>query len=133
VPREASLDRAPLSPSPPGTSADLEASLIAAVTEAAAKRTDPPKSAATPSLPPTVKAEPGLRIVPPSPQPTPPAGAPADDESLLAALAEISGEKLPDASAPALPPDEPPSPPADEGLTEMIKKFAPDSSFLRKT
>ncbi|MGN1288722.1 MAG: hypothetical protein ACI4XG_19390 [Bradyrhizobium sp.] len=130
---------------PAETPADLEASLIAAVGEAAARRADGSKPATIPEpTPPTLKGEPEVRVVaptspkpaPPPPATTPPAKTPpaktaADnlDETLLAALAEISGQKLK---------DEPKQDgaskgrPADDGLSDMIKKFAPDSNFLRK-
>ncbi|WP_426439361.1 hypothetical protein [Bradyrhizobium genosp. P] len=130
-------------PSPP----PIPASTPAAVAEASTGRIDPPRPAAAPEPPPLLtKREPEIRIVPReqklTPPPVPPASAPpasalADDldESLLAALAEISGEKLPGPAAPAGPAPvakDTPSPPADDGLSDMIKKFAPDSSFLRK-
>lgn len=153
--------------SPPPLPADFEASLFAAVNEAAAKRTEPPKPAPPPERVPVVtrrepeKREPEIRVVAKEPKPAPPPPLPASkptddlDESLLAALSEISGEKLgiakPDATPKATPalealptpkappgPEAPPSaeaapsPPVDDDLSEMIKKFAPDSSFLRK-
>lgn len=145
-PREPAFGRAPRdskSPPPPpmpsDTPADLEASLIAAVTEAAARRADAPKPTLEPT-PPAAKREPEIRIVasnepkPAEPKPaplTPPAKATADDldESLLAALAEISGQKFKDEPKPDAASEDPS---ADDGLSEMIKKFAPDSHFLRK-
>lgn len=101
------------SPAPAHSADALEASLIAAVTEATAKRIDPAK----PAAPPPVDGAPAADL----------------DESLLAALAEISGENLAKTEDPTkdLPPD-PPGPPADEGLTEMLKKFVPDSNLQRK-
>jgi hypothetical protein len=129
-------------PMPPETPADLEASLIAAVGEAAAKRADAPKPAPMPvplpeRAPIAAKPEPDLRVVAPNElKPVPPATprptkAAADDldESLLAALAEISGQKFKDEPKPDAASK---GPPADDGLSEMIKKFAPDSTFLRK-
>ncbi|GIQ77629.1 hypothetical protein [Bradyrhizobium sp. RD5-C2] len=112
APRDAKPAAPP--PLPAETPADLEASLITAISEAAARRADASKPEPTPP-----------------PAKTPPAKTPADnlDETLLAALAEISGQKFK---------DEPTTdaaskgPPADDGLSDMIKKFAPDSSFLRK-
>ncbi|WP_194457024.1 hypothetical protein [Bradyrhizobium sp. CCBAU 53421] len=131
---------------PAETPADLEASLIAAVSKSAARRADTSKPVPVPepTKPPPAEAE--IDANPPKPTPPPPASAPpaktspaktpsaktaADnlDETLLAALAEISGQKFK---------DEPKSDaaskgsPADDGLSDMIKKFAPDSSFLRK-
>ena len=124
---------------PASPSADLEASLIAAVAEASAKRADPPKPPPPERPPVATKREPEVRIAPREPKPAPPpparlAIAPADDldESLLAALAEISGQKRADPSEPDTAAKDAPAPPADDGLTEMIKKFAPDSSFLKK-
>ena len=129
APRDAKPAEPP--PLPAEAPADLEASLITAISEAAARRADASKP--VPEPPP--KNEPEIRAVTPPantpPAETPPAKTPADhlDETLLAALAEISGQKLK---------DEPKSdaaskgPPADNGLSDMIKKFAPDSSFLRK-
>ena len=138
APNDPKLGQSP-PPVPASAPADLEASLIAAVAEASARRVDPPKRAPSPESPPLpTKREPDIRTAPkeqkPVPPPVPPASTPADDldESLLAALAEISGEK---ASGPATPdavPKDPPSAPVDDDLSEMIKKFAPDSSFLRK-
>jgi hypothetical protein len=128
-------------PVPASPLADLDAPRVAAVAEASAERIDPPRPAPTPEPPPAVtKREPEIRIASPEPEPAPPpippASAPVDDldESLLAALAEISGEKLPEPADPDPDPAAkvPPSPPADDDLSEMIKKFAPDSSFLRK-
>lgn len=125
---------------PPETPADLEASLIAAVSEAAARRADASKPPSMPEpAPPEAKPEPEIRTVAPSqpnpasptpPAKTSPAKSAADnlDETLLAALAEISGQKIKDESKP----DAAKGPPADDGLSDMIKKFAPDSSFLRK-
>jgi hypothetical protein len=122
----------PLASSNP--SADLEASLIAAVTEASAKRADPPKPAPPVERPTAAAARaPDSGVAPPPPRPaSPPVGTPDDhpDEALLAALAEISGENLADQPKPDPASNEPP---ADDDLSEMIKKFAPDSSFLRKT
>ncbi|PDT74673.1 hypothetical protein CO675_24825 [Bradyrhizobium sp. C9] len=125
-------------PMPTETPSDLEASLIAAVSEAAARRADTFKPEPTPPL----EREPEIRAVAPSPPApslpantppakTPPAKTPADhlDETLLAALAEISGQKLKDEPKPDAASK---GPPADDGLSDMIKKFAPDSSFLRK-
>lgn len=99
---------------PTETSADLEASLITAISGAAARRADASKPEPTPP-----------------PAKTPPAKTPADnlDETLLAALAEISGQKFKDEPTPDAASK---GPPADDGLSDMIKKFAPDSSFLRK-
>ncbi|MGY3440916.1 MULTISPECIES: hypothetical protein [unclassified Bradyrhizobium] len=131
-------------PMPPETPADLEASLIAAVSEAAARRADASKPPPVPM--PSAKPEPEIPSPPkpattasPPPAPPPPANtAPAKmepaktasdnlDETLLAALAEISGQKKfkdePAAKDPG---------PPDDGLSDMIKKFAPDSNFLRK-
>ncbi|KJC57251.1 hypothetical protein UP10_29720 [Bradyrhizobium sp. LTSPM299] len=129
-------------PLPASAPADLEASLIAAVAEASARRVDPPKPAPMPEPPPLpTKREPDIRTAPkeqkPVPPPVPPASTPADDldESLLAALAEISGEKASSPADPVTPASaakDPPSAPVDDDLSEMIKKFAPDSSFLRK-
>jgi hypothetical protein len=140
--REPAFRTAPSDPVPTGAPADLEALLIAAVAEASAKRVDPPKPVPPPAPPPLVtKREPEISIAPreekPAPPPIPPASTPADDldESLLAALAEISGEKLPGPADPVTPgaaAKDPPSAPVDDDLSEMIKKFAPDSSFLRK-
>ena len=110
--RDPTPDRVP-PPSPAGPSAALKASLIAAVTEAAATRGDPPQPA-QPAKPPVKTAADDL------------------DESLLAALAEISGQKNADGSRPEATSNDPTPPPADDELTEMIKKFAPDSHFLRK-
>ncbi|WP_199805329.1 hypothetical protein, partial [Bradyrhizobium pachyrhizi] len=66
---------------------------------------------------------------------TPPAKTAADnlDETLLAALAEISGQKIKGETKPDAASKGPSGPPADDGLSDMIRKFAPDSSFLRKT
>ncbi|MCS3453379.1 MULTISPECIES: hypothetical protein [Bradyrhizobium] len=128
-------------PMPADTPADLEASLIAAVSEAAVRRADAkdtPKPALEPA-PSPAKREPEIGSVAPASPPappakTPPAKTPADnlDETLLAALAEISGQKIkgepkPDSASKG------PSGPPDDGLSDMIKKFAPDSNFLRKT
>ncbi|WP_456707664.1 hypothetical protein [Bradyrhizobium sp. USDA 4452] len=136
------------------TPADLEASLITAISEAAARRADASKPAPEPPL----KREPEIRAVAPpantppantppaktspaktspaktSPAKTSPAKTPTDnlDETLLAALAEISGQKLKDEPKADAASNDPPAPPADDGLSDMIKKFAPDSSFLRK-
>ncbi|GKQ51487.1 hypothetical protein [Bradyrhizobium sp. Ce-3] len=134
-------------PTPTDTPTDLEASLIAAVSEAAARRadtskdvrkdvpTDAPKPAPEPAPSPATR-EPEIRSVAPAAPPalpakTPPAKSPADnlDETLLAALAEISGQKFKDESKPD---GASKGPAADDGLSDMIKKFAPDSSFLRK-
>ncbi|KWV53931.1 hypothetical protein AS156_07960 [Bradyrhizobium macuxiense] len=130
VPRQARPDHLLVLPPLSNPSADLEASLIAAVTEASAKRADAPKPAPPSERPPDNRAA----STPPPPAP-PPAGAPADDrdEALLAALAEISGENRTNPPEPAPAAKEPPSPPADADLSDMIKKFAPDSNFLRKT
>jgi len=129
-------------PVPTETPADLEASLIAAVSEAAARRADTFKPVAEPT--PTPR-EPEIRAVaPPKPVAPPPANTPpaktppaktaADhlDETLLAALAEISGQKFKDEPKPDAASKDPSGPPANDGLSDMIKKFAPDSSFLRK-
>ncbi|WP_420967272.1 hypothetical protein [Bradyrhizobium sp. B120] len=124
-------------PVPTETPADLEASLIAAVSEAAARRADTFKPGAEPTPP---QREPEIRagaqpVAPPPantpPAKTPPAKTPADhlDETLLAALAEISGQKFKDEPKPDAASKDPPG---DDGLSDMIKKFAPDSSFLRK-
>ncbi|OKO69462.1 hypothetical protein AC628_33390 [Bradyrhizobium sp. NAS96.2] len=135
---------------PAETPADLEASLIAAVSEAAARRADESKPAPIPEpTQPALKGEPEVRVVapiPPNPAAPPPANTPpakapsaktppaktaADnlDETLLAALAEISGQKLKDESKQDAASK---GPPGDDGLSDMIKKFAPDSNFLRK-
>ncbi|TWB96224.1 hypothetical protein FBZ93_108266 [Bradyrhizobium macuxiense] len=130
---------------PAETPADLEASLIAAVSEAASRRADASKPAPIPEpTQPAPKGEPEIRVdapIPPKPAPPPPATTPlaktppaktaADnlDETLLAALAEISGQKLKDESKPDAASK---GRPADDGLSDMIKKFAPDSNFLRK-
>ncbi|NEV01884.1 hypothetical protein [Bradyrhizobium uaiense] len=125
-------------PMPADTPADLEASLIAAVSGAAARRADTSKPMPEPTPP--AKREPEIRAVaidplaPPVPAPavqTPSAKTPADnlDETLLAALAEISGLKIKDEPKPDAASK---GPPADDGLSDMIKKFAPDSTFLRK-
>ncbi|MCA6125004.1 hypothetical protein J6500_24370 [Bradyrhizobium sp. WSM 1704] len=140
--REHRPDRPPSSPppAPPPPTADIEASLIAAVTEAAAKRADPPEPPSSAArLEPEIRRAPG-GLKPVAPPPVPPAKkSPVDDldESLLAALAEISGEKHTLSSKPEDAANDPPKdpakqPPADDELSEMIKKFAPDSSFLRK-
>jgi len=142
-PRDSELQPKPADP--PG---DLEASLIAAVSEAAARRTDTFKPTASP---PPAKPEPRAtaadapKLPPPPPlakappaKPAPAKQPPADDldESLLAALAEISGQKIGD--EPKIEPkqgaasEDPPGSPIDDGLSEMVKKFAPDSNFLRK-
>ncbi|WGS21302.1 hypothetical protein [Bradyrhizobium sp. ISRA463] len=127
VPRHGQPGRLPPLPSS-NPSADLEASLIAAVTEASAKRADPPRPGAPPEGPPApAKREPDG--TPAAPPPVPPkAGAPASDvdATLLAALAEISGEKLTDPTKPNPASKEPPPSPADDDLSDMIKKFAPD-------
>lgn len=140
APRDAELPRPA---DPPG---DLEASLIAAVSEAAARRTDTFKPTASP---PPAKPEPralatdALKPQPPplakaSPVKPAPAKPTADDldESLLAALAEISGQKVTDEpkheAGQNAGPKDPPGSPIDDGLSEMVKKFAPDSNFLRK-
>ncbi len=146
--QEPAVGRAPrdseLPPKPADPPGDLEASLIAAVSEAAARRTDTFKPTASP---PPAKPEPRADApkLPPSPPlakapPAKPAPVkpPADDldESLLAALAEISGQKIGD--EPEREPKQgaasrdPPGSPIDDGLSEMVKKFAPDSNFLRK-
>ncbi|WP_456728757.1 hypothetical protein [Bradyrhizobium sp. USDA 3364] len=144
APRDAKpAEPPPMPAAPPAkpveTPADLEASLIAAVGEAAARRADASKPAPEPG-PPAAKREPEIAAVAPSPPKSapaarpplakiPPAKTPADnlDETLLAALAEISGQKFKDEPKPDA------AKPADDGLSDMIKKFAPDSSFLRKT
>ncbi|MGY4255048.1 hypothetical protein ACVI1L_002116 [Bradyrhizobium sp. USDA 4516] len=148
-------------PMPADTPAALEASLIAAVSEAAARRADAPKDAfkdaskdaskPAPESAPPARREPEIRAVaptPPTPSPpapaapattpaatTPPAKTAADnlDETLLAALAEISGQKIKGETKPDAASKGPSGPPADDGLSDMIRKFAPDSSFLRKT
>lgn len=153
--REPLFGRAPRDTKPAGpvpmtaeTPADLEASLIAAVSQAAARRADTPKPPPIPErVPIAAKPEPEIRIVAPNqpkpaplaPLPPPPAITPlakrpagktaADDldETLLAALAEISGQKFKDEPKPDTAKD-----PSDDGLSEIIKKFAPDSQFLRK-
>ncbi|GEC59019.1 hypothetical protein ABIF38_001029 [Bradyrhizobium japonicum] len=132
----------PMPAAPPPMPADLEASLIAAVNEAAVRRADAkdtPKPAQEPA-PSPAKHEPEVRGVAPAPPPappakTPPAKTPADhlDETLLAALAEISGQKIKGEPKPDAASKGPSGPPADDGLSDMIKKFAPDSNFLRKT
>ncbi|MTV18427.1 hypothetical protein [Bradyrhizobium sp. BR2003] len=134
-------------PMPADTPADLEASLIAAVNEAAVRRADA-KDTLKPALEPApspAKREPEIRSVAPAPPPappsktppakTPPAKTPADhlDETLLAALAEISGQKIKGEPKPDAASKGSSGPPADDGLSDMIKKFAPDSNFLRKT
>lgn len=152
-PRKATDGRAPkdseLPPKPADPPGDLEASLIAAVSEAAARRTDTFKPTASPAKPeprataadlPKLPPPPPLAKIPPA-KPTP-AKPPADDldESLLAALAEISGQKIGDEPKPESKHEpgqdaaskDPPGSPIDDGLSEMVKKFAPDSSFLRK-
>lgn len=127
-------------PIPADTPADLEASLIAAVSEAAARRADDPKDTPKDTLAPVpepapspANREPEIRSVAPAAPPakTPSAKSAADnlDETLLAALAEISGQKFKNESQSGAASKEPP---ADDGLSDMIKKFAPDSSFLRK-
>ncbi|WP_143278123.1 hypothetical protein [Bradyrhizobium sp. UFLA03-84] len=150
APRDAKpAEPPPMPAAPPAmpveTPADLEASLIAAVSEAAARRADGSKPAPIPEpTQPAVKGEPEIRVIAPTapksapppladtpPAKTPPAKTAADnlDETLLAALAEISGQKLKDESKPDAASK---GPPADDGLSDMIKKFAPDSNFLRK-
>ncbi|MCA1401408.1 hypothetical protein [Bradyrhizobium sp. BRP56] len=144
-------------PMPADTPAALEASLIAAVSEAAARRADAPKDASkdaskpAPESAPPARREPEIRAVAPTP-PTPPPPAPAApattpapttppaktaadnlDETLLAALAEISGQKIKGETKPDAASKGSSGPPADDGLSDMIKKFAPDSNFLRKT
>ncbi|MHC2338065.1 hypothetical protein [Bradyrhizobium sp. USDA 4454] len=139
-------------PMPAETPTDLEASLIAAVSEAAARRADASRPPPAPEPMPPAKREPEVptppraaATVPPPPAPPPPANtAPAEttpantapaktvadnlDETLLAALAEISGQKkLKDEPA-----AKDPGAPANDGLSDMIRKFAPDSNFLRK-
>lgn len=118
-------------PMPAETPADLEASLIAAVSKAAARRADTPKPSPTPERAP-IAATPAPLAPDKAPAKTPPAKRSADDldESLLAALAEISGQKFKDEPKPDASSKDPP---ADDGLSDMIKKFAPDSNFLRKT
>ncbi|UFX45971.1 hypothetical protein HAP47_0004440 [Bradyrhizobium sp. 41S5] len=124
-------------PVPTETPADLEASLIAAVSETAARRADTFKPEPEPTPP---QREPEIRAVaPPKPVAPPPANTlpaktPADnlDETLLAALAEISGQKFKDEPKPDAASKAPPGSPADDVLSDMIEKFAPDSSFLRK-
>jgi hypothetical protein len=75
----------------------------------------------------------------PAPAPTTP---PAETEAaLIAAIAALAAAPAEPAKAPV--PVDPPEPErgrevipiaaADDDLTEMIKKFAPDSSFLRKS
>ncbi|MGY3486767.1 hypothetical protein ACVW1C_004650 [Bradyrhizobium sp. USDA 4011] len=123
-------------PVPTGTPADLEASLIAAVSEAAARRADtfkPEPPEPTPPKPEIRAVAPPKPVAPP-PANTPPAKTPADnlDETLLAALAEISGQKFKDEPKPDAASKAPPGTPTDDSLSDMIKKFAPDSSFLRK-
>ncbi|MGY4575457.1 hypothetical protein [Bradyrhizobium sp. USDA 3256] len=149
-------------PMPADTPADLEASLIAAVGEAAARRADAPKdtpkdaskdaSKPAPESAPPARPEPEIRAVGPAAPPTPPPPAPAApaktpaattppaktaadnlDETLLAALAEISGQKIKGEAKPDAASKGPSGPPADDGLSDMIRKFAPDSNFLRKT
>ncbi|MCC8959717.1 hypothetical protein H8B02_41840, partial [Bradyrhizobium sp. Pear77] len=137
APRDAKPAEPP--PMPAETPADLEASLITAISEAAARRADTFKPVAEPTPPqgdPEIRAvAPPKPIAPPPantpPAKTPPAKTPADDldETLLAALAEISGQKFKDEPKPDATSK---GPPADDGLSDMIKKFAPDSSFLRK-
>ncbi|MGN8550747.1 hypothetical protein ACQPTN_41940 [Bradyrhizobium sp. 13971] len=127
----------PMPAAPPPMPADLEASSIAAVNEAAVRRADAkdtPKPALEPA-PSPAKHEPEVRGVAPAPPPAPPAKTPADhlDETLLAALAEISGQKIKGEPKPDAASKGPSGPPADDGLSDMIKKFAPDSNFLRKT
>ncbi|UGY18151.1 hypothetical protein [Bradyrhizobium septentrionale] len=139
-------------PMPAETPADLEASLIAAVSQAAAKRADTPKPPPIPERAPiaAMPEQDARAVAPNQPKPAPPAPLPppptitpvakppaaktagktaADDldETLLAALAEISGQKFKDEPKPGSP-----GSPADDGLSDMIKKFAPDSTFLRK-
>ncbi|QOZ29147.1 hypothetical protein [Bradyrhizobium sp. CCBAU 51753] len=122
-------------PMPASTPADLEASLIAAVTQASAKRAEPAKPPAPPPV--AAKSEPDIRAVPPEesanePPKEPKPKAPSDDldQALLAALAEISGEKAHGSAKTDAAKDA--AAPGDDGLSDMIKKFAPDSSFLRK-
>lgn len=140
APRDAKPAEPP--PMPADTPADLEASLIAAVNKAAVRRADA-KDTLKPALEPApspAKREPEIRSVAPAPPPappskTPPAKTPADhlDETLLAALAEISGQKIKGEPKPDAASKGSSGPPADDGLSDMIKKFAPDSNFLRKT
>ncbi|WP_375785595.1 hypothetical protein ACE10Z_40055 [Bradyrhizobium sp. Pha-3] len=146
APRDAKpAEPPPMPAAPPATPAetpaDLEASFIDAVSGAAARRADTfkPAPVSEPPRPPPAKAEIGAN--PPKPVPPPPANTPsaktppaktaADnlDETLLAALAEISGQKFKDEPKPDAASK---GPPADDGLSDMIEKFAPDSSFLRK-
>ncbi|MCP3419502.1 hypothetical protein NLM16_35890 [Bradyrhizobium brasilense] len=140
-------------PMPADTPAALQASLIAAVSEAAARRADAPKDASkdaskpAPESAPPARREPEIRAVAPTP-PTPPPPAPAApatttppaktaadnlDETLLAALAEISGQKIKGETKADAASKGSSGPPADDGLSDMIRKFAPDSNFLRKT
>ncbi len=153
--REPALERAArdseLPPKPADPPGDLEASLIAAVSEAAARRTDTfqPTASPLPTKPePRTVATDAPKLPPPPPLAKAPPAKPAPakpptddlDESLLAALAEISGQKIKDepkleskheAEQNPMSKD-PPGSPIDDGLSEMVKKFAPDSNFLRK-
>ncbi|MCC8941855.1 hypothetical protein H8A99_36875, partial [Bradyrhizobium sp. Arg68] len=96
------------------------------------------KPPAPPAPPPAAaKSEPDIRAVPPTelakePAKEPKPKAPSDDldQALLAALAEISGEKAHGSAKTDAAKDA--AAPGDDGLSDMIKKFAPDSSFLRK-
>ncbi|MBR0794424.1 hypothetical protein JQ615_03375 [Bradyrhizobium jicamae] len=147
APGEVNPPPAPL-PAPASASAALEASLLAAITEASARRADPPKPVSPTEVTPEPDASSTSQDPKPAPRPASPAGHP--DDSLLAALAEISGANLPGPAGPAKPEaakdaandtakdtakdasNEPLSAPDDDELGEMIRKFAPDSSFLRK-
>ncbi len=134
-------------PLPPSVPTDLEASLIAVVAEASARRVDPPRPAQPQDRSSVVSKreadaqgvqEEPTPVPPPQPPPLAPVATPADDldAALLAALAEISGDKKTagraDPSKPASDAKDAAGAPVDDHLTDMIRKFAPDSSFLRK-
>ncbi|WP_407167353.1 hypothetical protein [Bradyrhizobium sp. ORS 111] len=120
--------------SPANPTEALEASLITAVTEASAKRADPPRPPAAPPQRPDATREPdGTSAASPPVPPQPSAPASEADATLLAALAEISGVKLTDATKRDAASTEPPPPPADDELAKMIRTFAQESNVLRKT
>ncbi|MBR0697346.1 hypothetical protein [Bradyrhizobium lablabi] len=137
----ASEDKRPdrLSRAPAKRTDDLEASVIAAFEEASAKAaarrvvSENRAETARPAAP--TRREPALGSIPKgqSPPDNAPTGEP--DASLIAALAEISGEKAPENPEPPKPASdakEAASGPVDKSLTDLISKFAPDSNFLRK-
>jgi hypothetical protein len=131
--RNVPVETQPVRSPQPLSSVDLTASLTAAAEAVAGKHSDPPKPVPAPESPVVTTREPDIGIPPTEPRPAPTAGAPANDldQSLLAALAEISGAKP--AGPPPIPaPKDPPGPRTDEDPTDLIEKFAPDSSFLRK-